>query len=412
MEIGLVLRQLEDALHGGRPFVAGLGLDGANPFDPVGDTLKPPPGTAVTVATSGSTGAGRGPRWVALSADALRASAAASTERLGGTGQWLLALPPDHIAGINVLVRGLLAGGIRTMPSGHFSPQEFSLAATKMGPGQRYVSLVPTQLGRLLQAGQPAVDALSGFTAVLIGGAKLDPKLRATATQAGINLVETYGMAETCGGCVYDGLPLGGVTVEIGPSGVIRLAGPVLALGYLGSAGPSPSDGPDPAGLDQSGAAQTDAGQPAAPHSGQFVETAGKRWFVSSDLGRRTASGKLEVLGRSDNAITTGGLTVLPEAVEQALRELPEISDALVTGLPDDAWGEAVSALVIAQDGAEVSLETVRHHIKDRLGPTAAPRQIALVLALPLLAPGKPDRAGAKSLAAQLAADGHMLALR
>ena len=171
------------------------------------------PGPAV-VATSGSSGA---PKQVVLSRDAVLASAAASAARVGGAGPWLLALPSSYVAGLNVVVRSLLAGH-RPVVLGDRTPRD----AWMVGG---FLSLVPTQLHRWLA--EPAdADALAAFATVLIGGGPVDPALKDRARSAGITLVATYGMAETCGGCVYDGLPLDGVGLALGSDGRVRLTGP------------------------------------------------------------------------------------------------------------------------------------------------------------------------------------------
>jgi O-succinylbenzoic acid--CoA ligase len=150
--------------------------------------------------------------------------------------------------------------------------------------------------------------------------------------------------------------------------------------------------------VDLAGRVGTATGEPNG-----FGERDGRRWFVSSDMGAwRTASGTLEILGRADNAITSGGATVVPEAVEAALRELPGVADALVVGLADAEWGQAVTALVVPRDGWVPELEKLRLHVKRRLGREAAPRRLVAVAALPELAPGKPDRRAAAALAEQI----------
>ena len=193
--------------------------------------MRAPAGTAVVIATSGSTGE---PKLVALSGAALRASARATEARLGGPGRWLLALPAEHVAGIQVIVRALLAGAppvVMDLRTG-FRPDAFAAATAALGPGRRYTSLVPTQLRRILDA-EGAVAALRSYAAVLVGGAALDPATRERALAAGVRVVTTYGMSETAGGCVYDGVPLDGVTVELDEDGRILLGGPTLASGYL-----------------------------------------------------------------------------------------------------------------------------------------------------------------------------------
>ncbi|MCL2422416.1 MAG: o-succinylbenzoate--CoA ligase [Micrococcales bacterium] len=342
-------------------------LDGTGPAVAVGadSGLSVPDEVALVVRTSGSTGE---PRDVMLTAAALQASAQASAQRLAGSGTWLLAVPVTSIAGVNVLVRSLLAGTVPVVVHGPFRPQTFAAAAARTD-GPSYCSLVPTQLLRLLDDPE-ATQALGRFSAVLVGGAGLAPQLHARARDAGVNVVTTYGATETCGGAVYDGRPLDGVDVAV-VDGRVQVAGPVLAHGYLGR--------PD---LD----AQV------------FVERAGRRWFVTSDLGRW--ADRLQVLGRADDMIVTGGVNVAPGPVETALVELATVREAVVVGVDDPHWGQAVSAVIVPGCDDPPTLDDLRAHIAARLGPTSAPRRLVVVDALPVLGPGKPDRRAAAGLVA------------
>jgi O-succinylbenzoic acid--CoA ligase len=333
------------------------------------------------VPTSGSTGT---PKWVCLGAEAIRAGAAASAARLGGAGHWLLALPARHIAGLNVVARAALAGAeLCALPPGPFTADAFVAGAAALPAEPRYVSLVPAQLHRLVAAGGPALAALAEFAAVLVGGAAPSPGLMAAARAAGVNLVETYGAAETGGGVVYDGVPLDGARVGLGADGRIELAGPMLALGYAGSV-------------------------PA----GGFIARPDGRWFVTADLGAWLPDGRLAVLGRADNGLLSGGVTVHPEAVEAVLAGLPEVAGAIVLGLPHPEWGHEVTALVVGRPGGigqvepQRLLEAVREAVKGALGAAHAPRAIGLVAELPQVAPGKPDRRAALEAAQKLNAAG------
>ena len=404
---------------------------------------RAPAGTAVVIATSGSTGE---PKLVALSAAALRASARAAEARLGGPARWLLALPAEHVAGVQVIVRALLAGAapaVLDLRSG-FRPDRFAAATAALGPERRYTSLVPTQLGRILDAaaapsgggprlaegppaatqlpeGPPAataggvrtaltaggarpgsaLDALRSYAAVLIGGAALDPGTRERARAAGVRVVTTYGMSETAGGCVYDGVPLDGVTVDLDPDGRILLGGPTLASGYLRpddtptAAAAPPDDTPTP---DDTRTAAAD--RHSTPPEAAFV---GGR-FRTGDLGR-WRHGRLEVLGRADDVIVTGGEKVAPAAVESVLAGQPGVSAACVTGLPDAEWGEVVVAAVVWD--APGSDEALRAAVRAALGRAAVPRMLVAVAAIPLRGIGKPDRAAVARLVTAVAEGGH-----
>ncbi|AEE45057.1 o-succinylbenzoate--CoA ligase [Cellulomonas fimi] len=348
----------------------------ARPDEPAEERSGATPGTrgagvpddvAVVVRTSGSTGE---PRGVLLTAAALRASAAATGRRLGGPGRWLLALPAHHVAGLQVLVRSVLAGTTPTvLPDGPFRAATFRDAVAAMPGGRRYTSLVPTQLVRVLDD-PDATAALGTFDAVLLGGAATPPDLRERARDAGVRVVTTYGMTETCGGCVYDGMPLDGVRVALDEQGRVLLAGPVLAAGYLGR--------PD---LD----AQA------------FAGTGDARVLRTSDLGR-VDDGVLTVLGRLDDVLVTGGAKVAPAAVEAVLSGLDEVAEVCVVGVPDDEWGQAVVAVVVPRGGRGPSLERVRSTVAARLGAAHAPRRVVVVPALPLRGPGKVDRAAVARL--------------
>lgn len=313
------------------------------------------PGTAVVVATSGSTGAAKG---VVLSAAALRASAAATHARLGGPGRWLLALPAQHIAGIQVIVRSLLAG----------AEPAVSQTFADVPDDVRYTSLVPTQLVRLLDS--PAeLAALRRFDAVLVGGAAAAKPLVTRALDAGVRVVTTYGMSETAGGCVYDGLPLAGVRVRI-VDGVVELAGPMLATGY-----------------------RLDPGATAAA----FVDG----WFRTSDLGVLRRDGSLEILGRVDFVINTGGVKVSPAAVEAVLTAQPGVAEACVVDLPDAQWGQLVAAVVVPVDFARLPVAAdLTGAVRKALGAPAVPKVLRFAGDLPLRGPGKVDRSGVRTLLA------------
>ena len=307
-----------------------------------------PAGTALVVPTSGSTGT---PRAVILSHAALAASTAASITRLGCTfgERWALALPLRHVAGLQVLARARALG---TDPHAVLDPGDPAAIAEAANHAE-HIALVPTQLVRCLDAGDDVTRALARFRTVLVGGGPLAPGRIAQARDAGIRLVLSYGMTETCGGCVYDGRPLADVDVAIdadpGESGRIRLRGPMLAAGSLDPVDDATRFTPD-------------------------------GWFVTDDLGRLDADGTLEVLGRVDAVINTGGVKVDPLTVETLLRADPTVADVLVLGVPDPEWGERVVAVVTAADPNDPpTLERLRTRVTATLPPAHAPREVRLV---------------------------------
>ena len=310
------------------------------------DWLEAPTPEPLLIETSGSTGR---PKRVALSRDAVVASATATHDRLGGPGRWTLLLPPSYVAGVQVIVRALLAGAV---------PDRELTARDELS----YVSLVPTQLARMLD--DPAdLALLRSYDTVLVGGASFDPALRTRAAGAGLRVVSTYGMSETSGGCVYDGMPLDGVAVKIGADGLVRVAGPVLFDGYDG-----------------------DPELTASVLEGD--------WFVTSDLGEIDHEGRLRVLGRADDVVNSGGVKVPAAAVARRLRAHPSVTGAEVVGVPDPEWGERVVAVVVGALGREEARDWVSAE-----QPRAwAPHELVLVDEIPLLDNGKVDRLALKEL--------------
>lgn len=319
---------------------------------------------ALVVSTSGSTGT---PKGAMLSVSALESSARATDLAIGGPGRWLLALPAHHIAGLQVVLRSLRAGYAPTVVdvAGGFDPDALPAAvrACRAGAPRVYTSMVPGQLAKVLDEGRPeSVDALASVDALLLGGAAAAPELLARAADAGIRVIRTYGMSETAGGCVYDGLPLEGVRVRIEGDddnpGRVWLAGPQVALGYRNA--------PD---------------HPAFAREG---------WFRTDDAGTVAADGRLRILGRLDEAISVGGLTLLPQIVEDALRRHEAVVDVVVVGIPDARLGARPVAAVTLR--SPVGADELRAHVTGLLGAHSAPAAVAVLDALPVLPGGKVDR--------------------
>lgn len=378
-----IVRALRAALDGTGPAVLPLvpGASGPGAGREPGLVPEQVPGqvpeqvpdeVALVLATSGSTGT---PRHVLLDAAAVVASARATHDRLGGPGHWLLALPHHHVAGVQVITRSVLAGTTPlTLPAGRFDPftgadvvrkARGALTAPTAPTERLYASLVPTQLHRIVQAaeGGPLPTGLRPWAevdAILVGGAATAPALLARARDLGLQVVTTYGMTETAGGCVYDGVPLDGVRVRV--AGTIEVAGPVLARGYV----------PDEPG--------------AFAHDDDGV-----RWFRTADVGE-VVGGILHVHGRADDVIVTGGVNVAPAAVEAVLAELG-LDEVCVIGLPDDEWGQVVTVVFAPGAGTMPDLDTLQDAVAERLGRAAAPRAVVVVDRLPYRGPGKVDRA-------------------
>ncbi|QLL09991.1 o-succinylbenzoate--CoA ligase [Mycobacterium vicinigordonae] len=314
---------------------------------------------ALVVTTSGTTGA---PKGALLTAAALTASASATYRRIGGPGRWLLAVPPYHIAGLQVLVRSVTAD---TVPveldvSGGFDIDQLPSAVAELGSGRRYTSLVAAQLAKAL-TNPAATAALAELDAVLLGGGPAPRPVLEEASTAGITVIRTYGMSETAGGCVYDGVPLDGVELRVRPDGRIVLGGATLAVGYRNPVEPDP-----------------------------FAEPG---WFVTDDVGALDDSGLLTVLGRVDDAISSGGLTVLPGPVEAALGTHPAVADCAIFGVPDNRLGQRVAAAIVVAPGSKTpTLDELRAHVAASLDSTAAPRELHVVEELPHRGIGKLDR--------------------
>ena len=384
---------------------------------------------ALVVGTSGSTGT---PKRTALTARALAASAVATENffetNANAASQWLLALPAHYIAGAQVLARSVLAGTSPVIARSvtepvHFTPEVFLQAVEQMRSARRFISLVPTQLHKLLESadanphlGAEIHEALGSFTGILLGGAPASADLLAAATALGLNTVTTYGSAETAGGCVYSGSVLPGVQVKLVPEegmpavpdiegksaneesvqvGRIWISGAHLASGYIGDA------------------ART------AEHF--FTAADGTRWYRTDDYGllspandpnsaARGSEPRLQVLGRSDDVLISGGVKISARAVATVLEEHPTVREACVVGLPDARWGTAIAAAVTlvpsagAAAAAAASAENrpalneelcalLRARCAEKLGAPAAPKQLSILPDFPLTSTGKPDRA-------------------
>ena len=412
-----ILRAFERSLTGDLPDNA------RDNQDPRGQ-IESPESIALVVGTSGSTGA---PKQTALSVRALRASARATESFFADCpssgsakqrrvvsedpAQWLLALPAHYVAGAQVLARSVLAGTTPVVAASitdgvSFTPEVFLNAAERLSCARRFVSLVPTQVHKLLEAAEasPALgseiyDALGQFTGILLGGAPASASLLAATRELGLNVVTTYGSAETAGGCVYSGVALPGVRLRVVPedagladspvvagaeaAGRIWLGGEHLASGYLGDS--------------------------ARTASHFFVDAHGCRWYRTDDYGSFVppapntpedgGAPALSVLGRSDDVIITGGVKVSSHAVAAVLESHPAVREAAVAGVPDARWGAAVIAAVTLRnlpghygaDAAETAGQ-LQQLCGARLGAAGVPKVVRIVPDFPAASTGKPDR--------------------
>lgn len=291
-------------------------------------------GDALVVATSGTTGQ---PKGVILTHDAVAASARATSERLDvdATSRWLACLPLSHVGGLAVVCRALVVGTDLVVHA------RFDAAAA-MASGATHVSLVRAALTEV----DPAA-----FHRILLGGSAPPDELPP-------NVTVTYGSTETGSGVVYDGRPLTGTEIDIAADGTIRLAGPTLLRCYRDGTTPL-RDG----------------------------------WLSTGDLGRWSDDGQLEVLGRADDLIVTGGENVWPDAVERLLATHPLVAEVAVTGTADDRWGQIVTAHVVPRDANDPpTLDDFRRHVDGVLADYCAPRRLHLVASIPRTSSGKPRR--------------------
>ncbi|WP_307813634.1 AMP-binding protein [Nocardioides baculatus] len=302
------------------------------------------------IETSGSTGS---PKRVVLPRRAVLASVEASARRLGESGRWLLALPSSYVAGVQVIVRSLVAGHEPIVVDGLDVGRA---AASDHSPTPTFVSLVPTQLHRIL-ANPEQLASLARCHTVLVGGAGLDHDHRSRAEEAGVRLVSTYGSSETAGGCVYDGVPLDGVGVSLGDADRVRIAGPTLFSHY-----------------------ESDPELTAAS-----VEDG---WFLTSDEGRFDDDGRLRIVGRVDDVVISGGVKIPVALVAERLRGHLQVEQAEVFGVPDPEWGQKVVAVVV---GTATDAE-LRDWVSVVHPRSWAPREFARAASLPLLPNGKVDR--------------------
>ena len=301
---------------------------------------------SLLVATSGSTGT---PKEIGITSAALLASARASNKFLKATkGQtWSLLLPLTHIAGINVLVRSIelesepidLRNHVGTYPDADFT------------------AIVPTQLFNALNGDADLLSHLKGTKAVLVGGAALSEELRSQGIASGINIITTYGMTETCGGCIYNGEALDGVNFELTEDQRVKISGPVLAD------------------------VENESG-----------------WFLTQDIGE-ILDGKLKVIGRADDVIITGGENISLSAIESELnKKFPQLLVAAFA-TSDSKWGQALHVAVQTQD--ENLKPQISQALVSAIGNHAKPKSVILLDKLPQIGVGKVDRTSLAKLVSE-----------
>jgi O-succinylbenzoic acid--CoA ligase len=340
---------------------------------------------AIVSATSGSTGT---PKGVMLSQQALAASASAFGNRFGTNNRWVVSMPAHRIAGIMVLVRSWFhnspfeidpsVGGARTFEAAAFAATTMrAVRESNMDGRALMVSLVPTQIARLLESGSVGIESLQSYDLVLSGAATTSQPMLNKLRELGIKVSVSYGMTETCGGCVFDGRPLDGVNISLGTKddiepGRVTISGPVAASGYRLR--------PD---LDA-----------VSFISGQIQ---------THDVGKLDSSGLLHILGRLDDVVTVGGVNVALSAVESLIRHHPAIEDVAVIDLQDELWGSIPIAYAVTRtyiSDTSNLISEIQSTIRDQIGRAAVPRTLQFVSSLPMLDSGKIDRISLRMQAA------------
>lgn len=317
-------------------------------------------GADLVVFTSGTSGS---PKGVRLLRGNLEAACRASAAHLGHdeSDTWLLAMPLSHVGGVSILVRSAFAGGSVRLLSG-FDESSFSAA---LHGDVTVVSVVPAMLRKVVSHDP---GPYSGLRAVLVGGGPIPDGLLERAASCGLPVLPTYGMTETFGqvatlrpGAELDrkAHPLPGIEARICPDGRIALKGPQVSPGYLGE-----PDRVDP-------------------------------WLVTNDLGRIDADGALRVLGRADTLIITGGENVDPGRVEVEVETLDGVDEVVVVGVPDETWGEVLTAVYAGVARPEALRTALASHLPRHMVPT---RWLS-VGAVPRTPLGKPDRVAARAMA-------------
>jgi O-succinylbenzoic acid--CoA ligase len=304
-------------------------------------------GEGTTLAVMHTSGTTSDPKPVALTRANFLASALGSAVALGLDRQerWLCPMPLTHVGGLSIPIRSAIYATTAIL-HGRFDTER--VLSELMDPTRAItlVSLVPTMLARLLDAGLAHPPTLRW---ALLGGGPLPPALVQRANDAGVPVAPTYGMTEACSQIATFGYALPGVDLQISQDGEILVRGPVVAPGLADERG----------------------------------------WLHTGDLGRVDQRGRLVITGRKSDTIITGGENVAPTEVEDVLAEHPAVADAGVHARPDPEWGEAIVAAVVLRDGARVSAHELQEHCAARLARFKVPKEVRFVGALPRTTSGK-----------------------
>ena len=323
------------------------------------DTLRPdlpaPPGIAAVMVTSGTAGA---PKGVELTRTGLEAMGHGYSDALRVTAadRWLACLPLHHVASLGIVARSYVTGIPMTVHD-HFDLDR--VARSPATEGTTIVSLVPTALKRLLDAGAP----LHEFRLVVLGGAPCPPALRARADASGVTTVDAYGLTETWSGFALDGMPIAGASVRLADDGEILVRGAMVMHGYRR----------DPA------------------RTAEVLDADG--WLRTGDIGTIDDEGRIAVVDRKKDLVITGGVNVSPTEIEGVLAHHHALADVCVIGVPDDEWGERVVAFVVPAPGTVApTLAELRAFAREHLSAPKLPREVRVVDTIPRTTSGKPLR--------------------
>jgi o-succinylbenzoate---CoA ligase len=298
---------------------------------------------ATVMYTSGTTSA---PKPVYLTYSNWEANAIGSALALGLdlNERWLCVMPLAHVGGLSILLRSTLYATTAVVHQRY----DTDAVLRELMSAERaitLVSLVPTMLARLLDAGLENPPALRW---ALLGGGPIPPGLLLRAQEAGVAVAPTYGMTEGCSQIATFGVPLHGIELKF-EDGELLVRGPSIAPGSL-----------DPDG-----------------------------WLRSGDLAELDERGRLQIIGRKSDTIVSGGENVAPAEVEAVLLEHPAVADAGVFSRPDAEWGEAVVATVVLRDGLSPSPVELQEFVAGRLSGFKVPKEIGFSNELPRTVSGK-----------------------
>jgi len=299
----------------------------------------------VIVSTTGSSGI---TKRVQLSTTAIAKSAELSNAYVGAEPEdvWSLLLPINHVAGLNVLARAIKLGS----------------EVVSVNEAANYSAIVPTQLHRALFGDAKLLEHLQKCKSVLVGGSPASKTILETATNAGINVVTTYGMTETSGGCVYNNKALAGVSVMADKSGRLMIKGPILADGYENN-------------------------------QKLWNENFQDGWFLTSDLGT-VKDNEVQIIGRADDVVISGGENVSLTSIEIELAANFPCVKFLATAIADFEWGQKICLI----SDSEIDTDQVSQVLKNNLGKQFVPKDFLVVQQIPEIGIGKPDRVKASQL--------------